>query len=40
MGYKISMRGAIGRTEVIMVKKDGSITAVGDSRGDDAASGY
>ena len=36
MGYKISVRGAIGRTEVIMIKQDGSIVAVGDSRGDDA----
>ncbi len=39
MGYKISPRGAIGRTEVIMIggKK---ITAVADHRGDDAAAGY
>ena len=40
MGYKISVRGAIGRTEVIMIKQDGSIAAVGDSRGDDAVAGY
>ena len=40
MGYKISVRGAIGRTEVIMIKQDGSIVAVGDSRGDDAVAGY
>jgi gamma-glutamyltranspeptidase / glutathione hydrolase len=40
MGYKISIRGAIGRTEVIMVKKDGSLIAVGDNRGDDAAAGF
>ena len=40
MGYKISVRGAIGRTEVIMVKQDKSIIAVGDSRGDDSAAGY
>lgn len=40
MGYTIVRRGAIGRTEVIMVQPDGSITAVGDSRGDDAAAGY
>lgn len=40
MGYKIVRRGAIGRTEVIMVNKDGSITAVADHRGDDSAAGY
>lgn len=39
MGYKITMRDAIGRTEVIMI--DGkTITAVADHRGDDAAVGY
>jgi len=40
MGYTISMREAIGRTEVIMVQPDGSLIAVGDKRGDDAAAGY
>lgn len=40
MGYEIKMRGAIGRTEVIMVNKDGTMTAVADHRGDDAAVGY
>jgi len=40
MGYTISMRQAIGRTEVIMVQPDGSLIAVGDKRGDDAAAGY
>ncbi|MGH2564553.1 MAG: gamma-glutamyltransferase family protein, partial [Ginsengibacter sp.] len=40
MGYTISVRGAMGRTEVIMVKPDGSLLAVGDRRGDDAAAGY
>lgn len=40
MGYKIQMRGAIGRTEVILVNPDGSITAVADHRGDDSVSGY
>ena len=40
MGYTISEREAIGRTEVIMVKPDGSLIAVGDQRGDDAAAGY
>ena len=40
MGYKISERGAIGRTEVIMLKPDNTIEAVADHRGDDAAVGY
>jgi len=40
MGYKIEMRGAIGRTEVIMVNPDGTLTAVADHRGDDGAAGY
>ena len=40
MGYKITTRDAIGRTEVIMVMPDKTIQAVGDKRGDDAAAGY
>lgn len=44
MGYKVSVRGFIGRTEVIKVMQDpaGSIIieAVGDKRGDDAAEGF
>ena len=40
MGYKIVERGAIGRTEVIMIMPDKSIRAVADHRGDDAAAGY
>ncbi|HEY0058492.1 MAG TPA: gamma-glutamyltransferase [Flavisolibacter sp.] len=40
MGYKLSERGAIGRTEVIKVLKDGRVEAVADSRGDDGAEGY
>ncbi|MBN9385407.1 MAG: gamma-glutamyltransferase [Chitinophagaceae bacterium] len=39
MGYTITQRGSIGRTEVIKVS-GGKIEAVGDSRGDDAAEGY
>jgi len=39
MGYKISFRSSIGRTEVIMVKGK-KITAVADHRGDDGAAGY
>ena len=39
MGYKITLRNSIGRTEVIIT--DGStITAVADNRGDDGAAGY
>ena len=39
MGYTVTVRGSIGRTEVIMT--DGqTITAVADHRGDDAAVGY
>lgn len=40
MGYKIRERGQIGRTEVIRIQADGSIEAVGDSRGDDHAAGF
>lgn len=40
MGYKIVTRGAIGRTEIIMVMPDGSFYAIADHRGDDAAAGY
>ncbi|HRP45225.1 MAG TPA: gamma-glutamyltransferase [Ginsengibacter sp.] len=40
MGYTIKPRGAIGRTEVILVNADGTITAVADHRGDDSAAGY
>jgi gamma-glutamyltranspeptidase/glutathione hydrolase len=40
MGYKISIKNGIGRTEVILVMPDKTIKAVGDRRGDDAAVGY
>ncbi|MEO8859999.1 MAG: gamma-glutamyltransferase [Ginsengibacter sp.] len=40
MGYKISVRGAIGRTEVITIKPGKIIEAVADHRGEDAAAGY
>lgn len=42
MGYKIKKRGAIGRTELILITngKTKSIVAVGDKRGDDDAEGY
>lgn len=40
MGYKVSSRGQIGRTEVIRILPSGKIEAVGDKRGDDHAAGY
>ena len=42
MGYKVTQRGSIGRTEVIKVQQgpDHKIEAVGDGRGDDTALGY
>ena len=40
MGYKIEERGAIGRTEVIMILADGTLHAIADHRGDDASAGY
>ena len=40
MGYQVSDRSSIGRTEVIMVNKNKTITAVADHRGDDGAAGY
>jgi len=40
MGYKISVKSGIGRTEVIMIQPDGTIIGVGDGRGEDAAVGY
>jgi len=39
MGYTVTPRGNIGRTEVIEIS-DGKIVAVGDVRGDDSAAGY
>jgi len=39
MGYTITQRGSIGRTEVIKVSGN-RIEAVGDGRGDDTAEGY
>jgi gamma-glutamyltranspeptidase/glutathione hydrolase len=43
MGYKITVRGKIGRTELILLPwdiKKRKVIAVGDNRGDDAAEGY
>ena len=42
MGYKITERSEIGRTELIRITQEGGrkITAIADKRGDDAAAGY
>jgi len=40
MGYKISERGAIGRTEVIKILSDGKREVAADKRGDDSVSGF
>lgn len=42
MGYKVTVRSPIGRTELIRITQEGGrkITAVADKRGDDAAAGY
>lgn len=40
MGYTIKEREAIGRTEMIVVAPNGSITAVADKRGDDSVAGW
>jgi gamma-glutamyltranspeptidase/glutathione hydrolase len=40
MGYKVTQRGSIGRTEVIRIEPNGHIEAVADGRGDDAAAAY
>jgi gamma-glutamyltranspeptidase / glutathione hydrolase len=39
MGYKINERGYWSATEIIVVKPNGKLQAVGDKRGDDAAAG-
>ncbi len=39
IGYQVKKRSAIGRTELIIIKKN-KIIAVADKRGDDAADGY
>ncbi|MEO5593030.1 MAG: gamma-glutamyltransferase [Chitinophagaceae bacterium] len=40
MGYKVTVRGKIGRTEVIKVLPNKKIEAVADNRGNDGAEGY
>ena len=39
IGYKVTKRSSIGRTEVILTHGK-TITAVADRRGDDGAAGY
>lgn len=40
MGYKITERAAIGRTEVIRINGKGKIEVAADKRGDDSVAGY
>jgi gamma-glutamyltranspeptidase / glutathione hydrolase len=40
IGHKITSRGNIGRTEIIMVKPGGTFEAAADKRGDDSAAGF
>jgi gamma-glutamyltranspeptidase/glutathione hydrolase len=40
MGYKVAPREPIGRTELIRIRPNGKIEAVGDKRGDDSVAGY
>jgi gamma-glutamyltranspeptidase/glutathione hydrolase len=40
MGYKITEREAIGRTEVIKILGNGKREVAADKRGDDSVSGY
>ncbi len=40
MGYKITERGAIGRTEAIRILSNGKRETVADKRGDDSVAGY
>lgn len=40
VGYKVTARGQIGRTEVIKIYPNGKIEAVADKRGDDDARGW
>ncbi|MEI6947159.1 gamma-glutamyltransferase [Paraflavisolibacter sp. H34] len=40
MGYQITIRGTIGRTEVIRVLPGGALEAVADGRGEDSAEGF
>ncbi|MCA6514531.1 MAG: gamma-glutamyltransferase [Chitinophagaceae bacterium] len=40
MGYKITERAAIGRTEAILINKQGKRETAADKRGDDSVSGF
>lgn len=39
IGYKVESRGAIGRTEIILIHEDGSFEAAADKRGNDSVAG-
>lgn len=40
MGYKVTNRGGIGRTEIIRVLNNGKKETVADKRGDDSVAGF
>lgn len=40
MGHQLEERGSIGRVDAILVESEGSLTGVGDPRGDDWAGGF
>jgi gamma-glutamyltranspeptidase/glutathione hydrolase len=40
MGYKITPRTAIGRTEVIRILPNGKLETAADKRGDDSVAGF
>ncbi len=40
MGYKINMRGGIGRTEAIRILSNGKRETIADKRGDDSVAGF
>ena len=40
MGYKISERAAIGRTEAIRILPNGKRETAADKRGDDSVAGF
>jgi gamma-glutamyltranspeptidase/glutathione hydrolase len=40
MGYKITERGGIGRTEAIRILSNGKKETVADKRGDDSVAGF
>jgi gamma-glutamyltranspeptidase/glutathione hydrolase len=40
MGYKINVRGSIGRTEAIRILSNGKRETIADKRGDDSVAGF